>query len=202
MLSTPVLEAASISSTSGWRPSMISAQWRPKPCHVEGRPVDGVGLVVQRARQDARGGRLADAAHAGQHVALGDAVGGERIAQRRHHRLLADQVGEGGRAILARQHEVGAGLGRRLAVAASPARLLLSSLPCLPDVIPAQAGIHVTGPHEIGSLPRTILPRSARIWRRVDRCQPAPDALALRGCRMRDRRTTRIRLVRAASFRT
>jgi hypothetical protein len=31
------------------------------------------------AREDAGRGRLADAAHAGRHVALGDAVGGERI---------------------------------------------------------------------------------------------------------------------------
>ena len=51
----------------------------PEPGHVEGRLVDAVALVVERARQDARGGGLADAAHAGQHVALGDAVGGERV---------------------------------------------------------------------------------------------------------------------------
>src|SRR5262249_9716977 len=59
---------------------------------------------------------LAHAPHAGQHVALGDAVGGERVLQRRHHGVLADQVVEGGRTILARQHDVGGCLVGPLAV--------------------------------------------------------------------------------------
>ncbi len=84
MLSTPVLEAASISITSGWRLSMISAQWRPSRRHVDGRLVGTPSrLVVEGAGENACGGRLADAAHAGQHVALGDAIGGEGVAQRR-----------------------------------------------------------------------------------------------------------------------
>ena len=66
--------------------------------HVEGRLVDAVALVVEGAREDAGGRGLADAAHAGQHVALGDAIGGERVPERRHHGLLADQALEGGRA--------------------------------------------------------------------------------------------------------
>ena len=64
-------------------------------------------LVVERAREDARGRGLADAAHAGQDAGLRDAAGLERVRDRAHHRLLADQVVEGGRAVFARQHAIG-----------------------------------------------------------------------------------------------
>jgi hypothetical protein len=44
--------------------------------HVDGRLVDLAGDgIVERAGEDAGGGRLADAAHAGQHVGLRDAAG-------------------------------------------------------------------------------------------------------------------------------
>ena len=78
---------------------------------IDLRPVDRVGLVVERAGKNARGGRLADPAHAGQHPGLGDTAGGERVGQRAHHRLLPDQVGEIARAVFARENAIGRLLG-------------------------------------------------------------------------------------------
>ncbi len=72
---------------------------------IVGRSI-AIGLVVERARQNPRRGRLADTAHAGQHVALGDPARRERIAQRPHHRLLPDQIVKGLRPVLARQHDI------------------------------------------------------------------------------------------------
>ena len=76
--------------------------------HVDRRAFDrAVGqFVIQRARQNARGGRLPDAAHAGQDPGLRDAAGLERVRDRAHHRFLSDQVGEGRGAIFARQHAI------------------------------------------------------------------------------------------------
>ena len=90
MLSTPVLEAASISITSIWRDSRMASQWG-----VEFRHVDGgrIGIIEGPGDQAGRRG-LADAAHAGQHIGLGDAARGEGIGEGAHHRFLADQVGE------------------------------------------------------------------------------------------------------------
>ena len=67
--------------------------------------------AVERARDDARGGGLAHAAHARQHEGMGDAAGGEGVGQGAHQRLLPDQAGEIGGAVFARQHAIG--LGRR-----------------------------------------------------------------------------------------
>ena len=69
-------------------------------------------FVVERAGEDARGRGLADAAHAGEDPGLRDAAGLERVRERAHHRVLADQVVEGRRAVFARQHAVGAPCGR------------------------------------------------------------------------------------------
>ena len=83
---------------------------------VDGRLVGNVRPgIVQGPRQNARCRRLADPAHAGQHVTLGDAIGSERVAQRRDHRLLSDQVIERLGAVLARQHDIGL-LGRAVVV--------------------------------------------------------------------------------------
>ncbi len=74
---------------------------------VERGPVRHAGpLVVERARQDAGGGRLADAAHAGQHIGLRDPVHLERIAERPDHDVLADEVFETLRAVFAGKHNV------------------------------------------------------------------------------------------------
>ena len=79
--------------------------------HVEGRPFDAGALVVQRAGDQPRRRGLADAAHAGEHVGLGDAARGERIAERPDHGLLADQLVEGSRPIF--PGERGVALWRR-----------------------------------------------------------------------------------------
>ena len=73
-----------------------------------GRAALAVGAdAVEGAGEDARRRRLADAAHAGQHVALGDAAAGDGIGQRAHQRFLADHVGEGRGPVFARQHAIG-----------------------------------------------------------------------------------------------
>ena len=76
--------------------------------HVDGRPVHRAvrQFVVERAGDDARGGGLADAAHAGQDEGLRDAAGGEGVRNGADHRLLADQVVEAGGAVFARQHAI------------------------------------------------------------------------------------------------
>ena len=89
-LSTPVCVAASISRTSMSRPSAISTQASHVAARVGGRPLH----AVQRARQDARGRRLADAARPGEHERLREPPALERVAQRARHRLLADDVVE------------------------------------------------------------------------------------------------------------
>jgi hypothetical protein len=67
--------------------------------------------TVERARDDPGGGGLADPAHTREHESLGHAPALDRIGQGAHRRLLADQIGEAGRAVLARQHLIGLGLG-------------------------------------------------------------------------------------------
>ncbi len=80
--------------------------------HVDRRPGDAVGLVVEGPRQDARRGGLAHAAHAGQHVGLVDAVEVEGVGQGPHHGVLPDEVVERRRPVLSRQHAIGLGPGR------------------------------------------------------------------------------------------
>ena len=124
--STPVRLAASISTTSGWRSARIATQSGHTP---QGSAVGPPGAVragaVQRAGDDAGGGGLADPAHPGQHEGVRDPAGGEGVAQDAHHRLLADQVVEAGRAVFAGEHPVGRGvhrLGRRVAEQAGAVR--------------------------------------------------------------------------------
>ena len=63
--SMPVCEAASISSTSTWRDSMMASQWTPRSGMWIVGGAGAVGrLVVQGPRQNARRRGLADAAHA------------------------------------------------------------------------------------------------------------------------------------------
>ena len=67
--------------------------------------------AIERARQDARRRRLADAAHAGEDEGVRDALRGDGVGERLHHRLLPDQLGEDARPVFAREHPVvGAGL--------------------------------------------------------------------------------------------
>ena len=80
----------------------------PENRHVNRRPGDRAvrQLIVQRAREDARRRSLADAAHAGEHPGLRDAAGLERVRDRAHHGVLADEVGERRWPVLARQHAI------------------------------------------------------------------------------------------------
>ena len=85
----------------------------PGRVQIDRRARGAVGRgVVERASQDAGGRRLADAADAREHVGLGDSLGGERVAQRRHHGVLADQVVERLRPVLAGQDDVACRGGR------------------------------------------------------------------------------------------
>jgi hypothetical protein len=74
--------------------------------HLDRGPVRAIVLVIESAREDAGGGRLADAAHTRQHEPLRDAPGGEGVSQRLHHRALADEVVERLRPVLAGEHEI------------------------------------------------------------------------------------------------
>ena len=112
--STPLCEAASISSTSGWRLSMIAWQCTP----ITGILIVGLfrpsrrAFVIERARKNACGGRFADPAHAGQNPGLRNAAGLECVRDRAHHGVLPDQVVEGCRPVFAREHAVS--IARRL----------------------------------------------------------------------------------------
>ncbi len=79
--------------------------------HLHGRAGDRAvrQLVIERARQNARRRGLADAAHAGEDPGLRDAARLERVRDRAHHGVLADQVVERRRPVFARQHAVGCG---------------------------------------------------------------------------------------------
>ena len=69
------------------------------------RPLD----AVQRARQDARRRRLADAAGPGEHESLRQASARQRVPQRARDRLLSDDIVEPLRPPLARDDLVGHG---------------------------------------------------------------------------------------------
>ncbi len=85
----------------------------PERAHVDRRLVDGGmavsgrQLVIESAGENARGCRLADAAHAGQQIGLMDAAEVEGVLERAHHRLLADEVREGRGAVFAGKNAIG-----------------------------------------------------------------------------------------------
>jgi hypothetical protein len=70
---------------------------------ISGRSLD----AVQRAGENPRGGRFADAARPGEHERLGEPAALERVAQRARHRLLSDHVVELLRPPFARDDLVG-----------------------------------------------------------------------------------------------
>ena len=78
---------------------------RQAPAYGVGRvtaaPFASSRHIVQRPGNQARGRGLAHAAHPGEHIGLGDAAARKRIAQRLHHGVLADQLGEQLRPIFA-----------------------------------------------------------------------------------------------------
>jgi hypothetical protein len=67
----------------------------------------GTGRAIQRFGEDARGGRLADAADAGEEVGVMDAAPLDRILERADRRLLADDVIERLGAVFARESLIG-----------------------------------------------------------------------------------------------
>ena len=100
--------AASISITSGCRSSAIACADRAVVGRARGRAGVAVGSrIVQGPRDDPRGGGLPDAAHPGQDKGMRQAVRVYGVGQGSDHGLLADQVGEGRRPVLARQHPIG-----------------------------------------------------------------------------------------------
>ncbi len=83
---------------------------RADPAWLDGRAALAVGPdAIQRAGDQPRGGRLADAAHAGQDEGMGQPSALDRIRERAHHGILAIEFGEGGRAVFAREHAIAAG---------------------------------------------------------------------------------------------
>jgi hypothetical protein len=85
----------------------------------------GVGVVggwavgdgergVEGAGEESGHGGLADAAGPGEEVGMGDAVGGDGVAERACDRFLADDLVEGVGAVPASEDGIGHGVGRRL----------------------------------------------------------------------------------------
>ena len=94
-------------------------------------------LAVQRAGQDPRAGRLAAAARAAEQVGVVDPAVAQRLSQRFGDVLLADDLGEGRRAVLAVERQRSGG-GR----AAAAGRVLGggTGLVACHDVILARTG--------------------------------------------------------------
>ena len=106
----PVRVAASISSTSMWRPSAIATQWLADAAGLGRRLPLAVGAdAVERAGDDPRGGGLADAADAGQKERVRDPAGAQRVGQRPDQRRLADQLGQALRPVGPGEHPIGLG---------------------------------------------------------------------------------------------
>ena len=66
-------------------------------------------LIIEGARQNARGRRLSDAANTRQNIGLMNSIEVEGVRQRSDHGLLADQIVETGRAIFAGEDAIGSG---------------------------------------------------------------------------------------------
>ena len=75
---------------------------------VDGRLVNRICLVIERARQNARRGGLTDPAHTGEHPGLRNAACLERVPERTNHRLLADKIIEILGTIFAGENAIGA----------------------------------------------------------------------------------------------
>jgi hypothetical protein len=70
---------------------MIAWQCTPSTLRSTDGSIDGFRPVVERARQNAGRGGLADTAHAGEHPRLRDPARRKRVGEGADHRLLADQ---------------------------------------------------------------------------------------------------------------
>ena len=110
--STPVREAASISTTSGCRSARIATQFGAHAARARavGPPVPSGAHAVQAARQDARRGGLARAAHAREHEGVRHP---SRAAKARRRMRTAASCpitsSKVSRPVLAGQHPIGRG---------------------------------------------------------------------------------------------
>ena len=98
--STPLFDAASSSTRSKKVPAATAAQFSQTP---HGSPSSPRFEAVERAGEEARGGGLAGAARAGEEVRVADAVLVDRVPERSRDVLLADQLCEFLRPVLAVQ---------------------------------------------------------------------------------------------------
>ena len=105
MSSTERFEAASISITSSEVPAAIVTARLALPAGRQRRAAD----AVERAGEDLRHRGLAGAARADEQVGVVDPVALDRVAQRAHDVLLADDLVEGLRAVAAVEGRLGHG---------------------------------------------------------------------------------------------
>ena len=108
MSSMPVCEAASISITSMCRPSAM-ARHGSQTLHgvivgppVPSGPTQFSALAIRRAVEV-----LPTPLTPGEQEGMRDPAPLDRIGERRHHRILADQLGEGLRPVFAGEHPIG-----------------------------------------------------------------------------------------------
>ena len=149
MSSTELLEAASISITSSEVALAIETHDSHSPQGSIGRPV----LAVQAGGEDLRHARLAGPARAHEQVGVVDLALLDRVAQRAHDVLLADDVGERARAVAA--VERGAGGHGQVESSATVA------VPRRPPTGRRQAGVHVRASGaRVGTAPRPREPKS------------------------------------------
>ena len=135
--------------------------------HVDGRPLHRAvrQFVIERAGEDARGRGLADAAHAGEDPGLRNASGLERVRDRAHHGVLADQVVESRRPVFARQHAIAVGAAAARPVTELGNRAIVFRL--------AHRAIRFAAARRAGSLRTT-----SRNWWEADE-RPEPRSLGL-----------------------
>ena len=98
--STPLFDAASSSTRSKNVPAATATQFSQVPSRLA---VGAEVQAVEGAGQDARGGGLAGAARAGEEVGVADAVVADRVPERGRDVVLADQLREFLRPVLAVQ---------------------------------------------------------------------------------------------------
>ena len=115
MSSTPVREAASISITSTWRSSAIERQCSHTPQGATVGPPAPSGPMQLSARAMIRAVVVLPTPRTPVRMkACAIRPRRDRVRQRAHHRLLADQLGEGLRPVFAGEHAImGRGFGHR-----------------------------------------------------------------------------------------
>jgi hypothetical protein len=103
MSSTELLDAASISITS----SEVALAIETHESHTPQGVIVGPLIAVQAGGEDLGHAGLAGPARADEQVGVMDLVALDRVGQRAHHVLLADDVGERARAVAAVERGAG-----------------------------------------------------------------------------------------------